>query len=294
MFNRNGNNNGHHGNGLVHATGNGHKPDATIVTEHDLLWDGLSPVVTKALAQPLDPALVSQRRGRGGRTYEYLEGHIVIKQANSIFAHGGWGYDIVGDVTLREIETVDPKTGEVKRSQAYAAKVMVNVPGAPSRTDVGFHAVAEETVEGHETAYKGAVTDALKRALRSYGDQFGIGLYGDHSPVSNRPRPERVPAQSNGGTGQSDAGHHQESQADKLRKRLIEIAVEQGFDEDGVRTAVVDRMGKSIDDLTAAGRGRRQQAPADAAGPGRLARRSDRYTESSGVVSHSGRPRSFT
>ena len=160
MFNRNGNNNGHHrngtGNGLVHATGNGHKPDATIVTEHDLLWDGLSPVVTKALAQPLDPALVSQRRGRGGRTYEYLEGHIVIEQANSIFARGGWGYDIVGDVTLREIETVDPKTGEVKRSQAYAAKVMVNVPGAPSRTDVGFHAVAEETVEGHETAYKGA------------------------------------------------------------------------------------------------------------------------------------------
>ena len=239
-------NNGHHrngtGNGLVHATGNGHKPDATIVTEHDLLWDGLSPVVTKALAQPLDPALVSQRRGRGGRTYEYLEGHIVIEQANSIFARGGWGYDIVGDVTLREIETVDPKTGEVRRGQAYAAKVKVNVPGAPSRTDVGFHAVAEETVEGHETAYMGAVTDALKRAMRSFGDQFGNGRYGDQSLAGNTPRPECVPAQTK----------HSESQVQTLRKRLIEIAVEQGFDEDGVRTAVVDRMGKSIDDLTAA------------------------------------------
>ena len=149
----NGNNNGHHrngtGNGLVHATGNGHKPDAAIVTEHELLWDGLSPVVTQALGEPLDPALVSQRRGRAGRTYDYLEGHVVIEQANNIFARGGWGYDIVGDVTLREIETVDPKTGEVRRGQAYAAKVKVNVPGAPSRTDVGFHAVAEETVEGH-------------------------------------------------------------------------------------------------------------------------------------------------
>ena len=258
----NGNSNGHHrngtGNGLVHANslprtgygGNGHKPDAAIVTEHDpassagqaLLWDGLSPVVTKALGEPLDPALVSQRRGRGGRTYDYLEGHVVIEQANNIFARGGWGYDIVGDVTLREIETVDSTTGEVRRGQAYAAKVMVNVPGAPSRTDVGFHAVAEETVEGHETAYKGSVTDALKRALRSFGDQFGNGLYGDHSPVGNTTRPERVPAQTK----------HSESQADKLRKRLIEIAVDQGFDEDGVRTAVVDRMGKSIDDLTAA------------------------------------------
>ena len=252
----NGNNNGHHRNGtssgLVSVNGNGHKPDAAIVTEHELLWDGLSPVVTKALGEALDPALVSQRRGRAGRTYDYLEGHVVIEQANKIFARGGWGYDIVGDVTLREIETVDSKTGEVRRGQAYAAKVMVNVPGAPSRTDVGFHAVAEETVEGHETAYKGSVTDALKRALRSFGDQFGNGLYGDQSPVGNRPRPERVPVQANGNSGQSHAGRRQESQADKLRKRLIEIAVEQGFDEDGVRTAVVDRMGKSIDDLTAA------------------------------------------
>ncbi len=276
----NGNNNGHHhngtGNGLVHANslprtgygGNGHKPDAAIVTEPELLWDGLSPVVTKALGQPLDPALVSQRRGRAGRTYDYLEGHVVIEQANNIFARGGWGYDIVGDVTLREIETVDPKTGEVRRGQAYAAKVMVNVPGAPSRTDVGFHAVAEENVEGHETAYKGSVTDALKRALRSFGDQFGNGLYGDQSLAGNTPRPERVPAQANGNSGQSHAGRpirqaqslpstgsrggHSESQVQTLRKQLIEIAVEQGFDEDGVRTAVVDRMGKSIDDLTVA------------------------------------------
>ena len=249
MFNKNGSNNGngsangvHKDTAVVARNGNGHRPDAAIVTEHDLLWDGLSPAVSQALGQPIDPELVSQRKGRGGRVFDYLEGHVVIAQANNIFARGGWGYDTVGDVTLREIETVDPKTGEVKRSQAYAAKVMVNVPGAPSRTDVGFHAVAEETVEGHKTAYKGAVTDALKRALRNYGDQFGNGLYGDHSPVGNRPRPERVPAQAK----------HSESQVQTLRKQLIEIAVEQGFDEDGVRTAVVDRMGKSIDDLTAA------------------------------------------
>ena len=37
----------------------------------------------------------------------------------------------------------------------------------------------------------------------------------------------------------------------KLRKRLFEIASEQGLDEDQVRSAVVDRTGKSIDDLTA-------------------------------------------
>ena len=87
MFNKNGNNgNGNGtGNGLVPVNGNGHKPDAAIVSEHELLWDGLSPAVSQALGQPLDPALASQRKGRAGRSYDYLEGHVVIEQANRIF-----------------------------------------------------------------------------------------------------------------------------------------------------------------------------------------------------------------
>ena len=247
----NGNNNGHHrngaGNGLVHLNGNGHKPDAAIVTEHDLLWDGLSPAVTKALAQPLDPALVSQRKGRAGRKFDYLEGHAVIDQANRIFGYGGWGYGLVGDVTLRQIETVDSQTGEVKVTSAYSAPVRVTVAGALPRTDTGFHDVKDETADGHDTAMKGAVTDGMKRAFRSFGVQFGNGFYGDQQPVNGSPRPEHVPAQA-----QATGNRRSESQVQTLRKRLIEIAVEQGFDEDGVRTAVVDRMGKSIDDLTAA------------------------------------------
>ena len=71
-------NNGHHrngtGNGLVHINGNGHRPEAATVGEHDpassagqgLLWDGLPPAVTGALGQPLDPALISQRRAAPG------------------------------------------------------------------------------------------------------------------------------------------------------------------------------------------------------------------------------------
>ena len=142
----NGNNNGHHGNGLVHV--NGHKSDAAIVGEHDpassaglaLLWDGLPPAVTQVLGQPLDPELVSQRKGRGGRVFDYLEGHAVIDQANRIFGYGGWGYELVADVTLRQIETVDTNTGEVKVAQGYSAPVRVTVAGALPRTDVGVHA----------------------------------------------------------------------------------------------------------------------------------------------------------
>ena len=260
MFNKNGSNNGT-GNGVVHANGNGHKPDAAIPAEHDLLWDGLSPAVSQALGQPIDPAIVSQRKGRGGRSFDYLEGHIVIAQANAIFGYGGWGYELVGDVTLRRVETVNPQTGEVKVEQGYSAPVRVSVAGALPRTDVGVHPVAEETFDGHDTAIKGAVTDGLKRAFRSFGVQFGNAFYGDQPQVGNTATPERVPAQANGRSGQApsngnsarnQANDRAEAQAGKLRKRLIEIAAEQGLDEGQVRTAVVDRTGKSIDDLEAA------------------------------------------
>ena len=207
MFNRNGSNNGNGhetGNGLVQVNGNGHKPDAAIVSEHELIWDGLPPAVTNALGQPLDPALISQRKGRGGRVFDYLEGHAVIDQANRIFGFGGWGYELVGDVTLRQVETVDAQTDEVKVASGYSAPVRVTVAGALPRADIGVHPVTEDTLDGHDTAIKGAVTDGMKRAFRSFGIQFGNGFYGDQSPASV-PRPERVPAQANGGSGQAQS-----------------------------------------------------------------------------------------
>ena len=265
MSNFNGNSNGHHpngaSNGLVHLNGNGHKlqcphrhrPRPRIECRGPaLLWDGLPPVVTRALAQPLDLAIVSQRKGRAGMIYHYLEGHTVIDQANLIFGHGGWGYELVGDVTLRQMETVDSRTGEVKVSSAYSAPVRVTVAGAPSRTDVGFHAVAEETPEGHDTALKGAVTDGMKRALRSFGVQFGNGLYGDQVDWSGEPRPERVPVQAPTKPEKAQPNRSEESQVQMLRKRLVELGTAQGFDEKQVQEAVAARTGRELDQLAAA------------------------------------------
>ena len=223
--------NGKNGNG----TGNGVHKDASIIGDHDLLWDGLSPAVTQKLSEPLDPSLVSRRKGRGNRSFAYVEGRTAIDQANRIFGFGGWGHEVVGEVALREIDNVDPKTGEVTRIRAYAATVRVNVPGAPSRTDVGFHTVAEENGEGHETAWKGAVTDAMKRALRTFGDQFGNALYGEQ-PAAGQPAKR---------AGAAD------SLAPSLRKKLVELGVEQGFDEEQLHAAVKGRTGKSLDELTA-------------------------------------------
>ena len=145
MANGNHNNNGHHrngtGNGLVHV--NGRKPADTpassagqaIVTGHDLLWDGLPPAVTSALGRPGRPRSGAPNGRGAGRTFSYIEGHVAISEANRVFGFGGWGYELVSDVTLRETEYVDPQTGEVKRTRAYSTPVRVTVPARhPART----------------------------------------------------------------------------------------------------------------------------------------------------------------
>ncbi len=221
-------------NGTVHNNGssNGVRPVDATAGEHDLGWDNLSPAVTEQLNNPLDPALVSQRKGRANRDYVYVEGRTAIDQANRIFGFGGWGYELVGEVTQWQNEHTDPQTGEVKRVRSYAATVKVTVPGAPPRTDVGFHTVAEESGEGHETAYKAAVTDGLKRALRSFGAQFGNALYGDGGAdaVASVPEQALVPS---------------------LRKALVGLGASQGLGEQQVREAVRSRTGKDFEELPA-------------------------------------------
>ena len=90
--NANGNGNGHqNGNGNHHVpangvakNGNGHQP-ADSIPAHDLLWDSLPASITDKLARPLDASLVSQRKGRGNRSFSYVEGRTAIDQANRIF-----------------------------------------------------------------------------------------------------------------------------------------------------------------------------------------------------------------
>ena len=232
--------NGKKENGAV----NGVHKDPAIIGEHELSWDGLSPSVVQALSQPLDPALLSRRKGRAGRTYDYLEGHVVIDQANKLFGFGAWGYELVGEVTLRRIEVVDAKTGDVKVHQGYSAPVRVTVSGAQARTDIGFHAVTEENPDGHDTAIKGAVTDGMKRALRSFGVQFGNGLYGEPAQKTKPADAKTSPK----GEGQGDG--FDGSKLASLRVELINLGAEQGFGVEQVETAVKERTGKDLEELT--------------------------------------------
>ena len=245
------NGNGNHSNGIRPMNGAAPTTPINLNGDSPLHWDALSPSVNDALRQPLDPALVSERNGRGGRRFSYIEGHTAIDQANQVFGYGGWGYELVGEVTLREF----------KSGAAYSATVRVTVPGAPSRTDVGFQPVSDDSSEGHETAYKGAVTDALKRALRSFGDRFGNGLYGDsptatgperRQPQQRQPRSAQRPAPPSASRSSRSNGtrpRSNDSDARNLRAQLIDLSAQQGFSEEQVRAAVLRKTSRDLDEL---------------------------------------------
>lgn len=139
------------------------------------------------LDQPLDRKRVKHRAGGGGMQLSYLKGHDVIDTANRIFGYGNWGYDLLGV----ELNTVPGENGEVVGSY-YAARVRLTVANCVPVTEEGVCPVQEgrnprAKIDAHDMARKGAITDALKRALRCFGDQFGNSLY-DTDLVDGQPR----------------------------------------------------------------------------------------------------------
>ena len=123
------------------------------------------------LAQPLDPQLVKQRK-QGGRQVDYIEGHTAQRHCNEIFGFDGWSMEVA---MLQEVFLGDHKN---QRKAGYIAKVRLTV-GDVVREDVGAGSgYGADDCDAVESAIKEAVTDAMKRALKGFGDQFGLGLYG--------------------------------------------------------------------------------------------------------------------
>ena len=148
-------------------------------------------------------------RDKANIKLSYLEGFDIIDTANNIFGYGNWAY------TISSLEQVSQ---EVNANQnvvvCYKAIVKVDVYDIDhstmiSRQDVGFGTgVARSLADAHENSAKEAVTDALKRSLRSFGNQFGNSLYDKSKSVAQNNAPSNIPnapANQNAGFGQNQA-----------------------------------------------------------------------------------------
>ncbi len=186
----------------------------------------LSTAAKRKLRQPLASEHTSEREGDDGLV-RYLEGWRAIQLANAIFGEDRWGAEVVGEVTYRPI----PQTGRRNATPVlgiYTATVRVTVDGCLPHSDVGTGGVDEQTADAHATAYKTAVTDGLKRALR----HLGAGLGNELSA--------RLDGTDTTGTAMD---------AEPLRREVIAIAQRAGTDEARTREWVAEKYGCPLDEL---------------------------------------------
>jgi len=142
------------------------------------------------LAQPLDPRRVSKRTGAGSAKLSYLETHDVIDRLNAIFGYDGW------ETSTDTLTPVGPREAPV----GYTATVTITARFSDTRTvrhsDVGWGTVRKMDCE---LGAKEAVSDALKRAARKFGPQFGNDLYDKDAP-EHRGQMRQAPAAHSPGT----------------------------------------------------------------------------------------------
>ena len=131
----------------------------------------------EVLNSQLDNSRVKTRE-KGNINLSYLEGFDIIETANSIFGYGNWDY------AISKLELVSQEVNQNDNTViCYKAIVQVLVHSENhsqdvSREDVGFGTgVSKSLADAHENAGKEAVTDAIKRCFRSFGNQFGNSLY---------------------------------------------------------------------------------------------------------------------
>ena len=131
----------------------------------------------QVLAYELDNSRIKSR-SKGNITLSYLEGFDIIETANKIFGYGNWDY------TISKLEQVSQELNQ-NQNNVICYKAVINIvvhdlqhTKSVSREDVGFGTgIAKTLADAHENGAKESVTDAIKRTLRSFGNQFGNSLY---------------------------------------------------------------------------------------------------------------------
>ena len=142
---------------------------------------GFSPEQLAVLSAPFDLANVRQREPGCSRV-NYLEGWQVIAEANRIFGFDGWQRQTIAVRCVAQAERLIGRDQKPGWGVTYTARVRVTVTagGLPPLIREGSgagHGIDVDLGQAHESALKEAETDAMKRALMTFGNPFGLALY---------------------------------------------------------------------------------------------------------------------
>ena len=143
-----------------------------------------------ALNAPLDPRHV--KPPPQGKYGEYVDSHHVLSEANRIFDFA-WSYEITSMAQCSRVEGQD-RNGKPQVRVAYRCTVKAMINGIYREGAAVGTGMAKPENEGdaHESAVKEAETDALKRALRSFGNTFGLALYDKTKSNVQAPPPPTI------------------------------------------------------------------------------------------------------
>ncbi len=135
-----------------------------------------TPEQNASLSAPLDRSVVAERE-QGGKKLSYIEAWHAIAEANRIFGFDGWNRETV---ELRQLGV--PREVNGKMRVGYSARVRITVMTPTGslivREGCGFGSgIDRDEDQAHERALKEAESDAMKRALMTFGNPFGLALY---------------------------------------------------------------------------------------------------------------------
>jgi DNA recombination protein Rad52 len=127
---------------------------------------------TKDLTAPLSKAHVK----KNPKGFDYIEGWKAIEEANRVFGFDSWDRQ-----TLEMRQLGEPEQVNGNWRVAYHCRVRITVRAGETiitRDGSGYGSgIVKDIRDAHEGAIKEAETDAMKRALMTFGNPFGLALY---------------------------------------------------------------------------------------------------------------------
>jgi len=139
-----------------------------------------TPKQVQQLLAPITTARVLQAQGHSHVSQQDITAHLI-----RMFGFGGFDIEVLSTECLFEDQRTNPQSGVLlpKWDIAYRAMVRITVRNPDGLTvafyDNGSTATAQNQSrgDGHDLAYKSAISLSIKRAAIALGDQFGLSLY---------------------------------------------------------------------------------------------------------------------
>lgn len=127
------------------------------------------------LQKQLGPEYLSARAGPSGAKVHYIAAEKCISLANDIFGFDGWSSSIQNI----QVDFVDENPQTLKISLGLSVVVRVTLREGTYHEDIGYGHIenCKGKAAAFEKAKKEGTTDALKRALRNFGNALGNCIY---------------------------------------------------------------------------------------------------------------------